>query len=68
MLRAGVGIFSLQKLIRHADLQVLRRYLAHTTDPKLRVKNPSKVTYFFISQNCSFQLWVRFQKFPASKG
>jgi len=68
MLRPGVDIFSLQKLIRHADLQVLRRYLAQTTEPKLRVKNPAKVTHFFISQNYSFQLWVRFQKFPTSKG
>ena len=32
MLRAGVDIFSLQKLMGHADLQVLRRYLAQTTD------------------------------------
>jgi site-specific recombinase XerD len=30
MLRAGVDIFSLQKLMGHADLQVLRRYLAQT--------------------------------------
>jgi site-specific recombinase XerD len=28
MLRAGVDVFSLQKLMGHADLQVLRRYLA----------------------------------------
>jgi site-specific recombinase XerD len=32
MLRAGVDVFSLQKLMGHADLQVLRRYLAQTTD------------------------------------
>lgn len=32
MLRAGVDIFSLQKLMGHADLQVLRRYLAQTAD------------------------------------
>jgi site-specific recombinase XerD len=31
MLRAGMDIFSLQKLMGHADLQVLRRYLAQTT-------------------------------------
>ena len=30
MLRAGADIFSLQKLMGHADLQVLRRYLAQT--------------------------------------
>ena len=32
MLRAGVDVFSLQKLMTHADLQVLRRYLTQTTD------------------------------------
>ncbi len=32
MLRAGVDVYSLQKLMRHADLQVLRRYLAQTTE------------------------------------
>ncbi len=32
MLRAGVDIFSLQKLMGHADLQVLRKYLAQTTE------------------------------------
>ena len=32
MLRAGVDVFSLQKMMGHADLQVLRRYLAQTTD------------------------------------
>ena len=32
MLRAGVDVFSLQKLMGHANLQVLRRYLAQTTD------------------------------------
>jgi site-specific recombinase XerD len=32
MLRAGVDVFSLQKLMGHADLQVLRRYLAQTTE------------------------------------
>jgi site-specific recombinase XerD len=28
----GVDVFSLQKLMGHADLQVLRRYLAQTTE------------------------------------
>jgi hypothetical protein len=32
MLRAGVDVFSLQKLMGLADLQVLRRYLAQTTE------------------------------------
>jgi site-specific recombinase XerD len=32
MVRAGVDVFSLQKLIGHADLQVLLRYLAQTTE------------------------------------
>ena len=32
MLRAGVDVFSLQKLMGHADLQVLRRYLAQSTE------------------------------------
>jgi integrase/recombinase XerD len=32
MLRAGVDVFSLQKLMGHADLKVMRRYLAQTTD------------------------------------
>jgi site-specific recombinase XerD len=32
MLRSGVDIFSLQKLMGHADLQVLRRYLAQMTE------------------------------------
>jgi site-specific recombinase XerD len=32
MLRAGVDVFSLQKLIGLADLQVLRSYLAQTTE------------------------------------
>jgi site-specific recombinase XerD len=32
MFRAGVDIFSLQKLMGHADLQVLQRYLAQTTE------------------------------------
>lgn len=32
MLRAGVDIFSLQSLMGHADLQVLRRYLALASD------------------------------------
>jgi site-specific recombinase XerD len=32
MLRAGIDVFSLQKLMGHADLQVLRRYLAQTTE------------------------------------
>ncbi len=35
MLRAGVDIFSLQKLMGHADLQVLRRYLAQTNQDTL---------------------------------
>ena len=30
-LRAGMDIFNLQRLMGHADLQVLRRYLAQTT-------------------------------------
>jgi hypothetical protein len=32
MLRAAVDVFSLQKLMGLADLQVLRRYLAQTTE------------------------------------
>jgi hypothetical protein len=32
MRRSGVGGFSLQKLMAHADLQVLRRYSAQTTE------------------------------------
>jgi hypothetical protein len=32
MLRAGVDVFSLQKLMGYTDLQVLRRYLAQTTE------------------------------------
>ncbi len=32
MLRAGIDIYSLQKLMGHADLQVLQRYLAQTTE------------------------------------
>lgn len=32
MLRAGVDIFTLQKLMGHADLQVLQRYLSQTTE------------------------------------
>jgi hypothetical protein len=32
MLRAVVDVFSLQKLMGHAGLQVFRRYLAQTTD------------------------------------
>jgi len=32
MLRAGVDVLSLQKLMRHADLQVLRRFLTQTTE------------------------------------
>lgn len=31
-LRAGMDVYSLQKLMGHGDLQVLRRYLAQTTD------------------------------------
>jgi site-specific recombinase XerD len=31
MLRTGVDVFTLQKQKGHADLQVLRRYLAQTT-------------------------------------
>ena len=30
MLRSGVDIYSIQKLMGHSDLQVLRRYLAQT--------------------------------------
>jgi site-specific recombinase XerD len=30
--RADVDVFSLQKLMVHADLQLLRRYLAQTTE------------------------------------
>ena len=36
MLRAGVDIYSLQLLMGHADLQVLRRYLAQTNDDLLK--------------------------------
>lgn len=32
MLRAGVDIFSLQKLMGHANLQVIQRYLAQTSE------------------------------------
>ena len=32
MCRAGMDIFSHTKLIGHADLQVLRRYLAQSTE------------------------------------
>ena len=32
MLRAGVDIYSLQELMGHADLQVLRRYLKQTNE------------------------------------
>jgi integrase/recombinase XerD len=32
MLRAGVDVYSLQELMGHADLQVLRRYLKQTND------------------------------------
>jgi site-specific recombinase XerD len=32
MLRAGVDIFSIQKLLGHADISMLRRYLDQTTD------------------------------------
>jgi len=35
MLRAGVDVFSLQKLMGHADLQVLRRYLKQTNQDVL---------------------------------
>ena len=35
MLRAGVDVYSLQKLMGHADLQVLRRYLAQTDQDTL---------------------------------
>jgi integrase len=32
MLRSGVDIFVLQRLMGHADLQVLRRYLAQNDE------------------------------------
>jgi site-specific recombinase XerD len=32
MLRAGVNVFSLQKLMGHADMQMLNRYLAQSTE------------------------------------
>lgn len=32
MLRAGVDVYSLQELMGHADLQILRRYLKQTND------------------------------------
>jgi site-specific recombinase XerD len=32
MLRVGVDVFDVQKLIGHADIQVLRRYFAQTTE------------------------------------
>jgi len=32
MLRAGRDIYSLQELMGHADLKVLRRYLKHTNE------------------------------------
>jgi len=38
MLRSGVDIFALQKLMGHADLQVLRRYLAQT-DQDLQISH-----------------------------
>jgi len=31
-LRAGMDIFALQKLMGHADLQILKRYLKQSTD------------------------------------
>jgi integrase len=34
MLRSGVDIFVLQRLMGHADLQVLRRYLAQNDEDK----------------------------------
>jgi site-specific recombinase XerD len=43
MLRAGVDAFSLQKLMGHADLNVLKRYLAQTTEDiaqAQRIGNP----------------------------
>lgn len=38
-LRNGSDIYALQKLMGHADLQVLRRYLAQTTDDLQRAHN-----------------------------
>lgn len=35
-LRNGMAVYSLQKLMGHADLQVLRRYLAQTTEDILQ--------------------------------
>ena len=40
-LRNGVDVYSLQKLMGHADLQVLRRYLAQTTEDIQRAHQQS---------------------------
>ena len=32
MLRSGVDVFSLQKLMGHSDIQILRRYLQQTEE------------------------------------
>ena len=45
MLRAGVDVFSLQKLMGHADLQVLRRYLEQTTEDISQVHRMGSPVY-----------------------